>query len=249
MDDPSAPTVENQLRAFDAWWREAGVDCAFLEQPQSWLADESPEEAPVEPAAAPPQHPVEAPVELLAGGPEAWPRTLAEFDAWWLAEPALALGRGARVAPRGPAEAELMVLVAQPGADDSATLVSGPQGVLLGNMLKAFGIAPEACRVASLLPAHVPHPDWSALDRAGWGALTRHHLALAAPRRLLVLGQVALPLLGHDPTQGAAAFAQVALESGRVPALAALDLDALLAKPRLRASLWQRWLEWTDGNA
>jgi DNA polymerase len=140
-----------------------------------------------------------------------------------------------------------MVLVGQPVTDDAETLLSGAEGTLLTNMLAAFGFMPEQVRIASLLPSHLPHPDWPALDALGWGALARHHIALAAPKRVLAFGHVALPLLGHDPAQGAADFNQVALEYTTVPALAARGLDTLLLRPRLQANLWQRWLEWTDG--
>jgi DNA polymerase len=242
---PTAPTLEQELRAIDTWWREAGVDHVFADAPVNWLAepgdDPAEEQLAVEPAVAP------KPVELLADGPANWPMTLDTFDQWWLAKEALALGPHRRIAPRGPADAALMVLVGQPAADDTETLLSGAEGTLLANMLAAFGLAPEDVRVASLLPSHLPHPDWQALDRFGWGALARHHLALAAPKRLLVFGQVALPLLGHDPAQGAAAFRGVTLESGVVPAFAARGLDTLLLRPRLQAGLWRRWLEWTDG--
>lgn len=248
MAEPTALTLEAELRAINAWWREAGVDCEFADTPTNWLAE--PEEEPeddFQPAIVPLAAPVEPPPELLAGGPENWPRTLAEFDAWWLYEPSLALGARARIASRGPADSPLMVLVCQPEAEDSEALLAGPQGVLLGNMLAAFGVAPDQARIAALLPSCVPHPDWAGLDRIGWGALARHHIALAAPRRLLVLGPVALPLLGHDPAQDSASFREVAHEGGVVPALCAPDLDTLLHRPRFKARLWHRWLEWTDG--
>jgi DNA polymerase len=248
VPEPTAHTLETELRAMTAWWREAGVDCDFADTPTNWLAepeDDTAEEA--RPANAPAPAPVEAPIELVAGGPANWPTTLEAFDAWWLAEPSLAIGARARVAPRGPADAPLMVLVCEPEAEDGAALLSGPQGALLANILAAFGLAPDEARIAALLPSCVPHPDWAALDRVGWGALTRHHLALAAPRRLLVLGPGALPLLGHDPAQDSADFRQVAHEGGVVPALCAPDLDTLLHRPRAKARLWHRWLEWTDG--
>jgi DNA polymerase len=234
---PTDLTLEQELRAIDAWWREAGVDQVFADAPANWLAEPEEETSEAQPATEP--TPAPKPVELLAGGPASWPTTLDAFDQWWLAEPALGLGPYPRVAPRGPADAPLMVLVGQPVSDDA-------EAALLANMLAAFGLAPEDVRIASLLPSHLPHPDWPALDRIGWGALARHHIALAAPKRLLVFGHVALPLLGHDPAQGAADFNQVALEGGTVPARAARGLDTLLLRPRLQANLWQRWLEWTD---
>jgi DNA polymerase len=247
VTEPTAQTLEAELRAIDAWWREAGVEHAFADAPTNWLAE--PEDEAGEPMPAAAAAVVEAPVELLAGGPANWPATLEAFDQWWLVEPALSLGSRQRAPARGPANAPLMVLVCQPETEDDATLLSGPQGTLLGNMLAAFGIAPDAVRIAALIPSHLPHPDWPALDRAGWGALARHHVALAAPKRLLVLGQVALPLFGHDPAQAAADFNLVALEGGGgVRALCAQDLDTLLHRPRYKASLWRRWLDWTDGT-
>lgn len=245
MTHPTTLTLEQELRAIDAWWREAGVDQVFADAPANWLAEPEDETLEVQPAVEQAAAPM--PVELLAGGPANWPTTLEAFDQWWLAEPALALGPHQRVAAHGPADAPLMVLVGQPGAGNAETLLSGEEGALLANMLAAFGFAPEEVRIASLLPSHLPHPDWPALDRIGWGALARHHIALAAPKRLLAFGHVALPLLGHDPAQGAAAFNQVALEGDTVPASAARGLDTLLLRARLRANLWQRWLEWTDG--
>lgn len=248
MAHPTALTLEDELRAIDAWWREAGVDNLYTDEPSNWLAE--PESEPAgdtqpfrRPAVVAPEP---EPVELLAGGPSSWPTTLESFDQWWMNEERLTLGPYRRVGPAGPAEAPLMVLMPKPLTDEAETLLSGDSGLLLINILAAMGFAPEEVRIASVLSSYLPHPDWAALDYGGWGALARHHIALAAPRRLLVLGHVALPLLGHDPTQDAAAFREVALERGPVPALAARGLDTLLLRPRLQAGLWQRWLDWTD---
>jgi hypothetical protein len=159
---PLAPTLAQELRAIDAWWRDAGVDHVFADAPINWLAepeDEAVEDTPAverQPAAAP------KPPELLAGGPENWPATLAAFDDWWLDEPALALGPHRRVAAQGPAEAPLMVLVGQPVTDDAETLLSGQEGALLANMLAA-SVASAAsglgrARPARLGRAHPPPP-------------------------------------------------------------------------------------------
>ena len=78
-------------------------------------------------------------------------------------------------------------------------------------------------------------------------AWRRRHLG-AWHKRLLVLGQTILPLCGHDPAQGSPNLQSFNHEGGRVPALHEAGLDRLLAKPALRARLWQRWLDWTDGQ-
>ena len=83
--------------------------------------------------------------------------------------------------------------------------------------------------------------------RAGLGELARHHVALAAPQRLIVFGSNILPLFGHDPAHNLAISAQFQHGGITVPLLAARDLSLLLERPRWKAGFWQNWLDWT-GN-
>ncbi len=169
--------------------------------------------------------------------------TLADFTPWWLAEPSLdPAPAGTRVPPRGSAGAELLVLVPMPEQGDSQQLLSGKHGQLVAAMLRAMGIAPDAAYIAAALPRHTPVPDWEGLQTAGLGEVLRHHLALAAPRRVLVLGQDVLPLLGLEKRRG---VGNLPLADGVSPLLASLAPDILLGNPRARADLWRRWLDWT----
>ena len=234
------------------WWREAGVDHAFADDPRSWLAEPEPAAAPAEPEGAfspPPPAPRPAPahttVDRLAGL-DSLPATLAAFQAWWLAEPSLDGGQTAgRVAPRGVAGAALMVLVDHPEAEDQDLLLSGPQGRLLQAMFTAMGIGPEQAYIAACLPRHMPLPEWTALDAAGLGQVVRHHIALARPQRLLVFGRHISPLLGHDPTKSAEPLRHFNHESVSIPLLIAPGLANLAGRPRSKAGLWQAWLDWT----
>lgn len=251
-DRPAIPDWNAQLAAATAWWREAGVDCGFADEPRDWLeptkapADEVFPDAPVRRAtpATPP------PAPRIGGERRRWPETLAEFPAWWLTEPSLDLASGAqRVLPSGPEKAALMVLVGQPEADDRETLLAGPQGRLLDAMLAAFGLGRADTYVASILPRHTPAADWKGLAEAGMGALVAHHIALAAPRRLLVFGRGGVSaLVGHDPAQGAPPSPEFNHEGGSVPLTIAPALETLLDRPALKAGLWTRWLEWTDSG-
>lgn len=237
------------LAAVLDWWREAGVDHAFGDEPRAWLAEEQAPEAETpravtaQPAFAPPPPP---PAERIAGV-DALPATLAEFHAWWLTEPSLDSGQVAnRVPPRGAQGAALMVLVDHPEAEDGEQLLSGPQGRLLNAMLAAMGLGPDAAYVASCLPRHMPLPDWAALDAAGLGQAVRHHVALARPERLLVFGRHILPLLGHDPTKTAEPLRRFNHEGRTIPLLSVAGLAVLATKPRGKAALWQAWLDWTE---
>ena len=243
----AARTLAQDIAGALAWWREAGVDQGFADEPTQWIAEDPAPEPAVqhdEAAALPPP----PPIAQIGGDRAGWPDTLADFGQWWLREPSLDLGgSGARIAPRGPPGAAVMVLVAEPEAGDGATLLAGPQGKLLDSMLAVCGIARDDAYVASLLPRHTPMCDWDAVAQAGLGTIALHHLALAAPQRVWVFGQTVLPLIGHDPAKSPADLQFLNHEGGSVAVLAAGDLATLLARPRARAAWWARWLEWT-GN-
>jgi uracil-DNA glycosylase len=219
---PFSP-MGREIAAALQWWRDAGLEHDFADEPSDWLA----RPAPAVTEAPPPPPPVQVkaapkPLIRLGGERESWPQDLAAFPAWWLAEPSLDNGQVAgRIAPRGPAEAALMVLVEHPES-----------------------VAGEPVYVASLLPRHMPMPDWAALAEAGMGDLALHHLALAAPKRLISFGANVSSLLGHDPAKTAETLPQTYQVGAHVPALAAPGLDTLMARPRGKARLWQALLDW-----
>jgi DNA polymerase len=248
MAKRSPLTLAEQVAAAHDWWREAGVDCDFADAPRNWLEKPATPE-PVAEAAPEARKPVPPAIPPLGGDPAAWPQTLAEFTPWWLASDQLETGGTApRIGPRGAADAELMVLVPMPEADDRETLLSGPQGRLVGNMLRAMGIAEDAAYLAAALPRHVYHPDWRALAERRLGKVLVHHVNLAAPKRLLVLGRAMLPLFGHGSAQPGQKPLPIELQGCPVPALISFGPEALLETPRFRKSLWQGWLDWMGGD-
>jgi len=239
------PALGDSIAATIDWWREAGVDCAFLDQPQRWLAE--PEKKAKAPSPAAKKAPPPKPERPRIGGDAAnWPQDLAAFRRWWLEEPSLDPGGGRRVPPRGEAGATLMVLVPMPEEEDADTLLSGRQGQLIAAMAQAMGLAADQLALASALPRHMALPDWQSLARDGLGEVLRHHLALAAPERLLVLGTDILPLLGHDPAQASPGIEEISVGTRALPLLAGYAPGHLLEHARLRARLWQQWLDWTD---
>ncbi len=239
------PLGSGDLAAALAWWRDAGVDHDYADAPQAWLkpaAAQVPESAAPAPVAERPPPP---PRERIGGDPALWPQNFEAFADWWLSEPLLDGGQVAgRVPPRGPAGVALMVLVDYPEAQDAERLLSGPQGKLLSAILSALGIDADQAYLAAALPRHMPLPDWAALGEAGLGNLTAHHIALAAPKRLLVLGSHVSSLLGHDPANSTGFLPNLDHEGAKVPALVAPGLESLAARPRGKARLWQALLDW-----
>lgn len=241
-----------QLAAAQAWWREAGVDLAFADEPTDWLAPSRHEAAaPAAGAAATPKPaapaaPTLPPAVRIGGDRARWPTSLADFGPWWLTEPSLDPGRAEeRVLPAGAAAAPLMVLVPAPEPGDREHLLSGSQGRLLDAILAAFGYRRDEVYLASILPCPSAAPDWPALASSGIGEIVAHHVALAAPKRLIVFGRDVSPLLGHDPSQVAQTSLLFNHEGGSVPLAFAPALEALLERPALKRGVWTRWLDWT----
>jgi hypothetical protein len=246
MNQSSPLTLVESVAAAQAWWREAGVDFTFHDDPQGWLAEVEAETAP-EAAAPVLQKPAPPPKPRIGGDAAAWPQDLATFQRWWVEEPTLDDGGlNPRVAPRGEAGAALMLLVPMPEGEDSESLLSGPEGRLLASLATAMGLAPEAVYIAAALPRHTQVPDWDRLSADGLGEVLIHHIGLARPRRLIVLGTRILPLLGHDPAQAAPALSELTIHDATVPMLTSYAPERLLGNARQRAALWQRWLDWTD---
>ncbi|WP_404480781.1 hypothetical protein [Novosphingobium sp. BL-52-GroH] len=247
MDHRPNPAFLDDITGALDWWRDAGVDLDFLDEPVSWLAAPEVEgERPAERRPRPPVAEVDAPPPPARLDPAGLPADLAAFRAWWLAEPLLGTGDVAgRIAPQGAVGAKLMVLVEEPEAEDRESLLSGPQGRLLDAILAAFGTRREDVYLASALPRHTPGPDWAAMNERGLGQVLAHHVGLVGPERLIVLGGNVLPLIGHESPQGPAVLRSFNHEGRSIPLLACWALPALLGQPRAKPVLWKAWLEWT----
>lgn len=238
------PDYEQAFAAALDWWREAGVDSCFVDEPRTWLPpaettapsrqNGKDDPAPADRNAPPPPP---APLEL--------PQDLDAFRTWWLTAPELDGGRlSGRVAPRGEAAAKLMILAPMPEGADGERLLSGPEGALLGGFVRACGLSEDAVYWASALPCHAPGADWSAgANPAAAQALARH-VALVRPERLLVIGYNVLPLLGHSSPQGPAVSLNFNHEGASVPMLAVRRVPATASQPRWKAALWRAWLDW-----
>lgn len=267
----SDPSLAREFAAALAWWQSAGVDCDFADDATAWLADAAPEvqaqpqhagrigassavsspgqqsnpashrTAPV--AVPQPTAPASPRRNLLGDSP---PADLATFRQWWLESPELDTGGlYPRIAPRGGSGAALMVLVPQPEEHDRDVLLQGPQGRLLANILAAMGLDDSATYIASALPCHTPMADLATLTAGGMDAVLAHHVALAAPQRLLVLGTGLAPMLGP---QGDQPLREINYNGGKTPLMVSETLDAMMDMPRLKARFWKRWMEWSASN-
>ncbi len=246
MESRDPLTLAEQFAAACDWWREAGVDQDFHDAPEKLLKDaetvtEAPKPAQQRPEPA--EEPAPPPLTQIGGDPSQWPQKLDAFHGWWMREESLdQSGTLQRIPPRGVPQADLMVLVPMPEAGDGEQLLSGVQGTLVRNMLRAMEVAEERSYVAAVLPRHTPLADWEGLLASGMDKVLLHHISLAAPKRLLVLGRDIMPLLGQEKRQG---VAELSLAEGSIQLLASFAPENLLQNAKLRADLWRRWLDWT----
>lgn len=250
MSDSTPATLAADYAAALDWWREAGVDLDYSDEPTAWLREP---ETVAEPDQLPPPRTVSRvstqpaldralarePGAAIGGDPARWPTDLAAFHDFWLTEPSLDPGSLAdRVAPVGEVGAELLLLVGQPDEGDREALLSGEQGALVIRILRALcdsmgGIEESRVYLASALPRPTPMPDWEELALRGLAALTCHHLRLAAPRRVITFGK--------GPSM-------LAANSG-LPTLAAPQLETLARSSAHKRRFWNQWLEWSAPSA
>jgi len=162
--------------------------------------------------------------------------------AWLATSEQLAMPLSARTAPTGDPSSALMVLVDLPEAEDAASgrLLSGPVGELFDKMIAATGRDRQSLYLAAMAPGR---PAGGYVDRAAgalFGELARHHVALARPRVLLLLGEQpcrAFLNLGFVEARGRAH--DVKLPDGTTTAIATFHPRTLLQHPEQKKRSWE----------
>ncbi|NJC06349.1 DNA polymerase [Sphingomonas kaistensis] len=185
-----------------AWWIEAGVDVAVQDAPRDWRAKAVPTPPePVEQQTAP----VSQPARPTSGG--TLPTTLEAFHAHLAESADLPLFRAgaARALPHGPESADLMLLTGIPTPEDTAEgqPIGGAAWALTQRMLRAAGLAPEQAYVAALTCFSGMGTRFSAAESNACRDTILAQIALAAPKRLLLLGDQPAKLLLGEPMASA----------------------------------------------
>ena len=197
MGGDAQPIGPTEAASLLGWWLEMGVDVAVQEEPRDWL----------KPAPARPPHRVgEAAAPFAEPRQAEIPESLDLFRDWLATSPppAFAAASTRRVMPAGIEGAAVMLLADLPAGEDSTAgqPIGGDAWALTTRMLAAIGIVPDQAYVASLSCFHVPGARPSPDELEQCAALARRHVALARPKRLLLLGDgPARALLGKPVAQ------------------------------------------------
>ncbi|WHO37143.1 uracil-DNA glycosylase family protein [Sphingobium sp. AP49] len=218
--------------AYLAWWALAGVDGAVAEAPVNWLRLASARSPGLAGAAAP----------IAPPAPDK-PRTLDAFLSWLATDSAQPERRwpGQPILPTGPARAPLMVITDMPDLADAGagTLFADRAGVLFDAMLRAIGLSRDAIALASLFTVRPPGGMVEASDLATVADRMRLHVHLAAPHRLLLLGdrtiRALLPTGSVPDTSGLHPFNH---DGGIVSAVATFHPRLLLTQPAAKIECW-----------
>ncbi|KKC27065.1 uracil-DNA glycosylase [Sphingomonas sp. SRS2] len=227
------------------WWQDAGLDVLVDETPRDWLTKVDPAfAAPVTGAApAPAEAPRAAPVAATpAAAKPAFPDSLPAFQAWLAGSEKLSIPLAARVAAAGDPASGAMVLVDLPEAEDhlAGKLLSGAAGQLFDKMVAAIGRGRDSLYLAAMAPGR---PAGGYVDKASgalFGELARHHVALARPRILLLMGeQPSRAFLNMGFVEARGRVHDVSLAGGAVPAIATFHPRTLLQHPEQKRRAWE----------
>ena len=215
------------------WWLEMGVDVATQEEPRNWF----------ERSAAPP-----GPAPDVSPASETLPDTLQAFREW-ISSPAapLASGRSRPVLPQGVEGAEVMLLSEPPSREELADgrPIGGEAAQLMERMLAAIGMSGQAYS-ANLACFHSSGARLSPKQVEECAAAARLHVALAKPKRLLLLGDASSrTLLGKPLLQ---ARGHVHMVEG-VRTIATFHPRQLLKRPSDKALAWKDLLLLTEDES
>jgi DNA polymerase len=222
------------LSALD-WWMEAGVDTIVDDLPHDWLSTARPVMSEAPSAAA------TAPVVSAPAAADALPATLAEYRRWLIAEAPIPGQPDARIDAMGDPATGTMVIVDMPEADDRASgnLLSGEAGALFDRMLAAMKLDRAAIYMVPFSPARPAIGRLSESDCSILAPLMRHHIALAAPQRLLLMGDApARALLGKPLAQARGETHSMEIAGITIPTIASFHPRFVLERPDYRKPAW-----------
>jgi uracil-DNA glycosylase len=238
MFDGETHDLQAEAESLIGWWRDAGVDILIDEEPRNWLADAAP------PVAHPPKAPSTAPglppVPIAVPMPTALPAFLA-----WLATDVGALADypvRQRLAPEGDPCGAVMVVTDVPERGDAETghLLSGEVGDLFDRMVGAWKIDRTQIYLTAMAPARPASGRIEPSSLQSLGPVLSHHIRLAAPKKLWLMGEAASrAILGMNVADATRRLHVVNYDGVTVQAIATLHPRVLLREPKSKARVWE----------
>ncbi len=226
-----------------SWWHDAGVDFCVDEVPHPWLDRHQSSAAPILSGAD--DQPIQlrrAPAPLPAQVAPI-PDTLAALTSWLATDASLveAGPPARRIVAAGDPAAKLMIMIDMPDANDhlAGHLLSGETAVLFDSMLAAIGLDRGSIYLTALCPARPATAMIASDSLPRLTEIARKHVALAAPKRLWLLGSaVSRAMLGVDDIATDRSLRDFKYETVKVPTVTSFAPRFLLQNPAQKASVW-----------
>lgn len=238
---------EALLHSLQQWWKDAGVDADYLEVPGPLLGKSGPvsrNSDPVSeiPAATPAAVTVNA--VTTASENDSLPDTLEAFLQWLKETPNVAGQQDASgaVCPYGPADPDMMIVIAMPDQNrsDPAKIFNQSTGLLVNNMLRAVNVDPESTFFSCL---SLTRPIEGRIDQALYPALTHRMLKLVElvnPKKIILFGDTATRALCNEELL-VARKKKLFINQGpsKTEAIATFHPGILIERPEIKAEAWQ----------
>jgi len=223
----------NALASALSWWQLAGVDVMVDDAPRGWLKNSA--------SVSNQAHVPDAVAAAQAADVVALPATIEAFSGWIRHPENLSDLGTRRPAPLGRIAGGLMLLTDMPDTEDCEAdmLVAGTAGRLLDAMLGAIGRDRASVYLASLAPGRPASGRLAAPLEAELARLARHHIALARPRLVLLLGDATIrAMIGTSLAEARNSIHGINLDGGTLPAIATFHPRFLLQQPARKADAW-----------
>jgi uracil-DNA glycosylase family 4 len=236
------------------WWTLSGVENLVGETPAGWLDapavnDNAPKRraAQLQPAELPPLPEVlikkEAQDEQKTKAPAVFPDDWDAFQSWLGESPDVpgADWDNRRILPQGNRQSKLMVITAWPEMEDhrAGHLFSGDAGLLFDRMLKAVGLTIDDCYIASLATTRPAGGRCQEGDLPELQRLLDHHIRLAAPERLLLIGgDITRVMLQKALQTTRGKISEIHNGDQLLQAVTIPHPSLLLARPSYKAAAW-----------
>ncbi|MGJ8537314.1 MAG: uracil-DNA glycosylase family protein [Parasphingopyxis sp.] len=175
-------------------------------------------------------------------GPAQLPADLDGLRNWLLSADSIDVPKAGRLDAIGDPASGLMILVDMPDRADAeaGTLLSGETGLLFDRMLAAIGRDRASTYVAALSPARITGGAVDVDNLESLGRIAKHHVALAQPERLLVMGDAPSRVFcGASLNESRGSQHNFNHDGGTVSVTATFHPRFLLQQPRLKAQSWK----------
>jgi DNA polymerase len=247
MIDSQTHDLQAEADSLISWWRDAGVDVLVEEEPRNWLAEAKPvaKVGPAETQRASGQNARSAgSAPAAVAAPPILPDTLADFLAWFatdtLSLPDFPVRQ--RLRPEGDPSNIPMIVTDVPERGDAAAghLLSGDIGTLFDRMIAAWKIDRAHIYLTAMAPGRPASGQIDAVSLKILGPILTHHIRLAAPKKLWLMGEAASrAVLGTNVAEATGRLHQINYGGTSMEAIVTLHPRVLLREPKSKARVWE----------